>query len=190
MLTGLGDAENLAWKLALVIGGKADVRLLDSYEQERRPLATEVLRGTGAVTTINIAQGRLGRFIRDRLVVPVFNARRVQRWVTYRTSQLWVSYRHGPLAERSMPLPKPRPGDRVCGLRGADLNGRWALLSTDDSLRSVATAHLGDDVAALPQEPGRDAFLVRPDGHLAWRGRRPNALDRRLRRALATGLVR
>src|SRR6185312_5329717 len=83
MLTGLGDAENLARKLALVIGGKADVRLLDSYEQERRPLATEVLRGTGAVTTINIAQARLGRFIRDRLVVPVFNVRRVQRWVTY-----------------------------------------------------------------------------------------------------------
>ena len=190
MLTGLGDAENLAWKLALVVRGKSDARLLDSYEQERRPLATEVLRGTGAVTKINIAQGRLGRFIRDRLVVPLFNVRGVQRWVTYRTSQLWVSYRHGPLAERSLPFPKPRPGDRVPGLRGADLNGRWALLSTDDSLRAVATAHLGDGVAALSQKPGSDALLVRPDGHLGWRGRRANALDRWLHRALATGSVR
>jgi hypothetical protein len=116
--------------------------------------------------------------------------RGVQRWVTYRTSQLWVSYRHGPLAERSLPFPKPRPGDRVPGLRGADLNGRWALLSTDDSLRAVATAHLGDGVAALPQKRSSDAFLVRPDGHLGWRGRRPNALDRWLNRALATGSVR
>jgi hypothetical protein len=190
MLTGLGDAENLAWKLALVVRGKADARLLDSYEQERRPLATEVLRGTGAVTKVNVAQGLLGRFIRDRLVLPLCNVRRVQRWVTYRTSQLWVSYRRGPLAERSLPFPKPRPGDRVPGLRGADLKGRWALLSADDSLRAIAAAHLGDGLTVLPQTRGRDALLVRPDGHLAWRGRRPKTLGRWLHNALATGSVR
>jgi 2-polyprenyl-6-methoxyphenol hydroxylase-like FAD-dependent oxidoreductase len=190
MLTGLGDAENLAWKLALLVRGKADARLLDSYEQERRPLATEVLRGTGAVTKVNVAQGLLGRFIRDRLIVPLFNVHGVQRWVTYRTSQLWVSYRRGPLAERSLPFPKPRPGDRVPDLLGADLNGRWALLSADNSLRAIAAAYLGDEVAVLPQRRGPDALLVRPDGHLAWRGLRPDTLDRWLHNALATGSVR
>lgn len=44
MLTGIGDAENLAWKLALVLRGGAGDPLIDTYQAERRPLATEVLR--------------------------------------------------------------------------------------------------------------------------------------------------
>ncbi|MDX1902314.1 MAG: FAD-dependent monooxygenase [Gammaproteobacteria bacterium] len=39
MNTGIGDAHNLAWKIAYVIQGYADQTLLDSYEQERKPLA-------------------------------------------------------------------------------------------------------------------------------------------------------
>ncbi|MGV9777611.1 FAD-dependent monooxygenase, partial [Streptosporangium sp. NPDC003464] len=50
--TGLGDAENLAWKLVLVARGSADQRLLDTYEGERRPLARNVLRATS--TAVNI----------------------------------------------------------------------------------------------------------------------------------------
>jgi 4,5-epoxidase len=38
MNTGLGDAHNLGWKLALVIRGRAAERLLDTYEAERRPV--------------------------------------------------------------------------------------------------------------------------------------------------------
>ncbi|MGV0791555.1 FAD-dependent monooxygenase [Mycolicibacterium sp. XJ1819] len=188
MLTGLGDAENLAFKLALVLDGRADPVLLDTYESERRPLATEVLRSTSAVTKVNIAQGPLGRFIRDRVVVPLISRPRVQRWVTFRTSQLWVSYRRGPLAERS--CRKPRPGDRVTGLSGAMLRGGWGLVSRDDTLWRCATRHLGDRVAVLDHPAGGDALLVRPDGHLAWRGRDPKRLDRWLQRALRTGRVR
>jgi 4,5-epoxidase len=190
MLTGLGDAENLAWKLALVVSGRADIALLNTYERERRPLATEVLRDTSAVTKVNVARGPVGRFLRDRLIVPVFNLPRVQRWVTYQTSQLWVSYRRGPLATRSMPFRRPRPGDRLPGVSGADLRGGWGLLSGGEALLRVATAHLGDDVAVLGRGSESDALLVRPDGHLAWRGRQPEALDRWLRRALTTGNVR
>ena len=190
MLTGLGDAENVAWKLALVVSQRADAALLDSYERERRPLATEVLRGTSAVTKVNVAQSRLGRFVRDRLIVPLVNLPVVQRWVTYQTSQLWVSYRRGPLAERSLPFRKPRPGDRVPGLSGTDLQGRWGLLSDDASLMQVATARLGERVAVVDHGSGSDAMLVRPDGHLAWRGRKPARLDRWLRRALEAGTVR
>lgn len=39
MNTGIGDAHNLAWKIAYVIQGYADPTLLDTYEQERKPLA-------------------------------------------------------------------------------------------------------------------------------------------------------
>src|SRR5215208_3115832 len=47
MNTGIGDAENLAWKLAMVVvDGRADPALLDTYAAERRPLATGVVRRT------------------------------------------------------------------------------------------------------------------------------------------------
>jgi len=37
--TGVADAHNLAWKIAMVLDGRADPALLDSYEAERRPMA-------------------------------------------------------------------------------------------------------------------------------------------------------
>ena len=96
MLTGLGDAENLAWKLALVARGRAADALLDTYEAERRPLATDVLRGTANVTKVNVARSPVGRFLRDQVLIRLFNQPWVQRWVTFTTSQLWASYRSGP----------------------------------------------------------------------------------------------
>jgi 4,5-epoxidase len=207
MLTGLGDVENLAWKLALVVGGQACEALLDSYEAERRPLATEVLRSTSAVTKINVASGPIGRFIRDQIIVRVFKLPVVQRWVTYQTSQLLVSYRRGPLAERTCPTVKPRPGDRVpdepcVRLDGeptrlhVGLRGRWALLSSgaegDRQLAQTVQVHLGARAVVLRRATGEqpDSFLVRPDGHLAWRGRQAGSLADWLRRALGEGRVR
>ncbi|WP_191062289.1 FAD-dependent monooxygenase, partial [Geminicoccus harenae] len=50
MNTGIQDAYNLAWKLALVMGGAAPPELLDSYEAERRPVGEDVLARTIAET--------------------------------------------------------------------------------------------------------------------------------------------
>ncbi|MDA4107368.1 oxygenase [Mycobacterium holsaticum DSM 44478] len=205
MLTGFGDVENLAWKLALVVGRRADAALLDTYEAERRPLATEVLRDTSAITKVNIAQGPVGRFLRDRVMVPLVNLPRVQRSVTYRTSQLWVSYRRGPLAEKSWWTQNPRPGDRIADVdcRRADgeptrlyaeLGRRWALLAGGGGEALIATAqrHLGEHVVALRRaEPDRtETMLIRPDGHLAWRGRAEPKLAGWLHRALGRGHLR
>ena len=44
MCAGIRDAANLAWKLALVVQGDADDRLLDTYEAERRPYARRVVQ--------------------------------------------------------------------------------------------------------------------------------------------------
>ena len=43
MNTGIGDAFNLGWKLAAYLQGHGDGRLLDIYEQERRPVARQML---------------------------------------------------------------------------------------------------------------------------------------------------
>lgn len=191
-LTGLGDVENLAWKLALVCDSQAQPALLDTYQAERRPLATDVLRSTSLVTRVNVAQRWFGRFLRDRVIVQIVNVPAVQRWLTYQTSQLWVSYRRGPLAERSLPTKKPRPGDRVPDRECGDtrlyeaLRGHWVVVGPR-RITEVAQSHLGDRVVRLD---GPDAMLIRPDGHLAWRGTNPSSLGRWLRHALSTGNVR
>lgn len=211
MLTGLGDAENLAFKLALVIRGYAGPALLDTYEAERRPLATEVLRNTSAATKLNIADRGVGRFLRDRVVLPLLALPSVQRRLTYQTSQLWVTYRGGPLAPRTVSMTTPRPGDRVPDQRCVrddghisrlyeQLGGRWAVLEPGSGRHHregpglLGTAHtfLGEYVVGLrgAEMRGCDAFLVRPDGHLAWRGRDATDLADWLKSALTVGRVR
>ena len=203
MLTGLGDAENLGFKLALVVQGLAAEALLDTYETERRPLATDVLRGTSAVTRVNVARNPAARFVRDHIAPRIFGPAPVQRWITYTASQLWVSYRKGPLGGTGR---KPRQGDRIpdMGARRSDgtdsmlhreLGGRWALLvpaaAPGAGAAEVARDHLGARVGILAYD-GAQVMLVRPDGHLAWRGDSGDTagLSRWLTRALTTGVAR
>jgi 4,5-epoxidase len=206
MLTGLGDAENLAWKLALIVNGGATPALLDTYQAERRPLATEVLRSTSAVTKLNIADRPVGRFLRDHVLVRVFNQPALQRWATYQASQLWVSYRGGPLADRALPgfLPgrRPRPGDRVpdqpCITADGHvtrlyeaLRGHWVHLRSGGSEPLPAPDGTDAVVALRRTDPAPfDDFLVRPDGHLAWRGRDRDDMRRWIRDVARTGGAR
>ncbi len=54
MNTGIQDAYNLAWKLALVIQGKAQPSLLDSYEAERYPVVSELIKQTETYTKMTL----------------------------------------------------------------------------------------------------------------------------------------
>ncbi|MGW0247237.1 FAD-dependent monooxygenase [Nocardia goodfellowii] len=192
MNTGIGDAENLAWKLALVVGGRAEADLLDTYTAERRPLAADVLRTTTQNTKILVGEGILARFVRDRIFIPLLNSPKVQQKATRTASQLWVTYRKGPLGSRRGPA--PRPGDRVpdreCSRRdggstwlSAELQSNWVILAHPGTptaaLASVAVQHLGPNPTVLtdPAAP-HPASLIRPDGHLAWRGSDPDALHK------------
>ncbi|MBX7434812.1 FAD-dependent monooxygenase [Mycobacterium sp. Y57] len=201
MLTGIGDAENLAFKLALVTRGLAADALVDTYQAERRPLATEVLRGTSAVTRVNVAGNPVARFLRDRVAPKIFGLAPVQRWTTYTASQLWVSYRKGPLGGRG---PKPRPGDPIPDTECArpdggatrlhrELGAHWAVLAPPDTpgCADAARRHLGEFVEALTYDDD-EAMLIRPDGHLAWRGDPTDAdgVTRWLTTALTTGSTR
>jgi 2-polyprenyl-6-methoxyphenol hydroxylase-like FAD-dependent oxidoreductase len=65
MNTGIGDAVNLAWKLALVTEGDADPAILDSYEIERRPVALEVAASGEGMEDMGRFDGEAGRARRD-----------------------------------------------------------------------------------------------------------------------------
>lgn len=182
--TGIGDAENLAWKLALVVSGRAEDGLLDAYEAERRPLARNVLNATTGVTGLALGDRMIHRLVRDRVAMPLLNRPWVRRRIVAKASQLQISYRRGPLAvKRRRIFPGLAPGDRVPDgdyndTRGTNvrlhaiLGPTWAFIGPE-SLVAPAKERLGD-VAHLPGKG--DALLVRPDGHLAWRGSDPAAL--------------
>ena len=219
--TGMGDAENLAWKLALVIQRRAGDELLATYEAERRPIAEETHLGTSAAQRADIMRNPVVHFFQDQVLAPLLKLPLAQRLTTFSNSALWESYRTGPLGSGSRLDRKPRPGDTVADfdcVRPSDrrltrlydeIGGRWVLLvPAGGAGAAVATTRqwLGEDrftvvertVGSVPgpypkkvRELAGEVWLVRPDGHLAWRGRPDSSgLARWLQGALRHGSVR
>jgi 2-polyprenyl-6-methoxyphenol hydroxylase-like FAD-dependent oxidoreductase len=119
MNTGIQDAWNLGWKLALVSRGTTDEALLDSYDAERRPVGGFVVRFTDRAFSAATSTNPLVRTLRTQLaprLLPL--AWRFDRAVAYgfRTiSQLNISYRHSPAVQEGRPTLRrgPRAGDRL-----------------------------------------------------------------------------
>jgi len=68
MNTGLQDAYNLCWKLAMVIKGKGHEKLLDSYQAERLPIARHLVFGTDRLFSVMINSNPIWQFIRARIL--------------------------------------------------------------------------------------------------------------------------
>lgn len=203
MNTGIQDAWNLAWKLALAIEGAAGPGLLASYDAERRPVGEEVV----GRTVRHAAQG-----IETDPTDP--------QTLLLQLAQLLVSYRGSPIVDPPGDSPGPQPGDRApdCGglmgtiatypLRLYDLlrdQGHVLLLYGDglDELartaRKFSEGHVDTYVVRRPDAPAlastapvyRDArgefarlydvadqptaFLIRPDGYIGARLSPPTA---------------
>lgn len=123
--TGMQDAYNLAWKLALVIRGKASDALLDTYQEERRPVAQKVLSGTHSITRIFYQRNPLMHFLRDCVVIPLLKREGVQRHLLWEASELGIHYRFSTLSQAHQEtyiarltgkrgkIKAPRAGDRA-----------------------------------------------------------------------------
>lgn len=102
MNTGIGDAINLAWKLAAVLSGGAEPRLLDSYETERRAFARKLVSTTDKVFSFVTAEGRMADPLRTRLapfLLPKVAWFESSREFLFRTvSQITLNYRAMPLS--------------------------------------------------------------------------------------------
>jgi 2-polyprenyl-6-methoxyphenol hydroxylase-like FAD-dependent oxidoreductase len=122
MNTGIGDAINLAWKLAAAIAGRAGDNLLDSYEAERIGFARQLVATTDRVFTFATAEGRLADLMRTRiapLLIPRIATFAAVREYLFRTvSQVMLNYRGGPLSRGA--AGRVRGGDR---LPWAPING-------------------------------------------------------------------
>lgn len=205
--TGFGDVADLGWKLAAALNGWAGSQLLDTYENERRPIALESLHEANLNLERTMrrqvppeihADGPIGESARAEMASKLvqggahreFDAPEIHFGLSYRSSTIIAD-----------PLGPPRPGRPDAhwrpgsepGYRAAhawwdantstlDLFGRgFVLLSFAESMklsaleRAFAEQHVpltirrGSDpeVAKLYERP---FVLVRPDGHVAWRG--------------------
>ncbi len=103
MNTGIGDAINLAWKLAAVIQGRADPSLLDTYEPERIAFARRLVATTDRAFSAVTSSGALARFVRLKIVprmLPFLFKFNAARRLMFRTvSQTEINYRGSALSE-------------------------------------------------------------------------------------------
>ncbi|MFI7581476.1 FAD-dependent monooxygenase [Kocuria kalidii] len=138
MNTGIQDAYNLGWKLALVLRGTSGDRLLDTYEEERRPVAQAVLKGSDAGHTTVFSAHPVMTVVRERLLMPLLRLPRIQQAILAAGNQLDVSYHHCSLAvdvSSASSAPQARPGRWRRSGRGPHAGDRApdALLNTPDS---------------------------------------------------------
>jgi 2-polyprenyl-6-methoxyphenol hydroxylase-like FAD-dependent oxidoreductase len=130
MNTGLQDAYNLAWKLAMVVGGEAGDALLDSYEAERMPVAHRLLDTTDRAFRFVVADTRLAGLFRTQIAARVLAVAMRRRWVrttAFQTlSQLGIAYPRSPLSRTLDGLPPraPRGGERFPWMQLTSGDGR------------------------------------------------------------------
>lgn len=122
MNTGIQDAWNLGWKLALVARGAANPRLLDSYEAERWPVGRFLLRYTDRVfgTFIGaISTGRIATWVREKIVARILprllDSARLRKTAFRFVSELGIHYRNSPAVREAEPRLRhgPRAGNRL-----------------------------------------------------------------------------
>jgi hypothetical protein len=184
MNTGMQDAWGLAWRLALVLQGKARPSLLDSYSSERGAVGEMVLRAAGQMTMVALLSNPVARFVRNNLLRVVGRLPLMQRRFVRYLSELDIRYPGSPLSQETPGgwlSGGARPGDRLPDvvlnaapggveqrLHALLRTTRWTLLllpATSDpttlaameSLRSEFATRYGDLMATHVIVPAAEA---------------------------------
>ncbi|MGZ3457793.1 MAG: FAD-dependent monooxygenase [Archangium sp.] len=166
--TGLQDAFNLAWKLALVVTGAASPKLLDSYQEERRPVARQLLRTPSTGPRLLVADNALVRFVRKHVLAHVLALEPVRQVLLQRLAEPDVHYRASSLSRSAEEKGEsdlrarldfhvaPRAGDRAPQGRCLRPGGRRTSLFHELAVTAAPTLLLFEG----RKRPG-DASLLR-----------------------------
>jgi len=186
--TGVGDAVNLAWKLAAVLRGRADAALLDTYEPERIAFARRLVDTTDKVFTGVISPKAFDVWARLNLVpflLPrLLKIAPVGKFLFRTISQVVVSYRDSSLSEGRagavhggdrLPWVKPERNaseDNFTPLASLDWQGHVYGEATPEIRAVCDERKLPLHVFTWRPEMRRAGFqrnavyLLRPDGHV------------------------
>jgi 2-polyprenyl-6-methoxyphenol hydroxylase-like FAD-dependent oxidoreductase len=201
MNTGLQDAYNLAWKLALVASGRARSALLDTYEEERRPNALKLINTTDRLFNYLVSDHPFARFVIDwvlpRLAPVALKSRWLQRRFFLTFSQTALNYRARSLSVNTLSAPI-QAGDRFpwFSSNGDDVFNRmsgttftlFAVGSWAKRVDSLAHWQNAVDVVSITDAAAARAaglvdglYLVRPDGYISLTCQDLDAVERYLR---------
>lgn len=139
MNTGIQDAYNLAWKLALAVRGEAAPGLLDSYHRERHPIAAATLRGTDLATRMIGLRNPAAQQIRNQLVSTLTSLGVVQKRMRSTVSELSLNYRQSPIVDEHRGVV---PGLLAVARGAAERGGKHPSLR--DVIEAVAGPRAGD----------------------------------------------
>ncbi|MDF2998553.1 MAG: pcpB [Xanthobacteraceae bacterium] len=184
MNTGMQDAFNLAWKLALVHAGGAGPALLDSYSIERSAVGDEVLSNATRLTDVALLRNPLAQAVRNRVAHFVLGLSQVRRRAERQLGELDIAYEASPLSVSVVSSPQglPDAGERLpAAPAGMGARALFAVLGSAGEPAALAAeyphlvdAETGDD------PPGEGLWIVRPDGYVglvAAPGDLPSAQD-------------
>jgi len=191
MNTGLGDAVNLAWKLAMVIDGRAPDRLLDTYEKERITFARRLVATTDRAFSLATRDGPIAKVVRLDLlprILPELLEREGARRRFFRTvSQIEIEYRDSALSAGR--AGRVHGGDRLPWVPDnfaplASLDWQAHIYGAAAERIQMIAQRLRVPVHVLPwSEAAAPAglaaealYLVRPDGYVALADRHADAL--------------
>ena len=191
MNTGVGDAVNLAWKLAAVLKGDSPTSLLATYEPERIAFARRLVASTDRAFAFVNARGPIATQVRLRIVpwlLPfLFRFTAVRRLMFKTVSQTQIKYPNSPLSRG--PAGTAPGGQRLPWVQFEDSTGKrtdnftvlvareWQVHCYGDApsqLKSMCAAQ-GLKLNVFPWNAEtraagllRDAaYIIRPDGHVA-----------------------
>jgi 2-polyprenyl-6-methoxyphenol hydroxylase-like FAD-dependent oxidoreductase len=190
MNTGIQDAFNLAWKLAMVSRGLGDEEtLLSSYSPERSPVADDVLKGAGRITEVALMRGDFKQSLRNHITSFIFGLSPVKKKMADVLTEVSIGYPNSPLnGGGEYPGAGPKEGERApvdadhpCV--GAGDIPRFALFAKDgDNGGAKLIAKYPNLLEPVLGEPFEQdgLWLVRPDGYvaLATRQGRWNEIER------------
>ena len=162
MNTGIQDATNLGWKLALALNGRADAdTVLDTYEAERHPVGKLVLRTSGAVVRLAIVRSATQRALRTAAAGLALSLPAVRHRAALTISGIGIGYGDG--VDRVPDVPLHDGGRLYEVLR----DGRFTVLGRPTLDVTPWSGRVGQ---ARPAAATDRVTLVRPDGYAAWSG--------------------
>jgi 2-polyprenyl-6-methoxyphenol hydroxylase-like FAD-dependent oxidoreductase len=168
MNTGIGDAVNLAWKLAAVLQGRIDASVLDTYEKERIGFANRLVNTTDRVFQLASSDGVIAKRVRlyliPLLLPQLFRISAVKRYLFRTISQIGIEYPDSPLSEGKKGGERlPWIPDNFAPLQSLD----WQVHVYGEASQEVRAVCEKRGIALHVYPANRDAvYLVRPDGYI------------------------
>ncbi len=181
MNASIQDSVNLGWKLGAVVRGSAGDELLDTYHSERHPVGARLLVNTQAQGLLFLGGSEV-QPLRE-VISELIEYENVSRHLARMVSGLDIRYDVGagdhPLLGRRMPHVDLADQDGKTSTTELLHPARGVLLDcAGDTELGAAASPWGDRVDVVTAVPvdggadnplqGADAFLIRPDGYVAW----------------------